>query len=261
MSTENAFDAFADENLASTGGLWDGKTVTITNAFTRTHLMEKKDANGVLQPFIDARTGKQGVRNELVVIGIAEGEEKEREESYSAGALLPTEDGDGFRTADGRPVKLYPQAELTKFGRSIREGGFDTTKFVVAGDTIRGFKQLVGNRFVFAGVQQLDANKKPKKNSKGYDVLKFYPRQYVGSAAVNGGAPATDELRGKASAAVVDALKAAGGTMTRADLVRTLSTKLNGSADTNAIVNLVIRDEFHQGQPWVREGTTFRLSA
>ena len=110
----------------------------------------------------------------------------------------------------------------------------------------------------------MDKNGKAKKNAKGYNQQKFWPRQFVGyRAGAESGSKsngASDELRAEATAAVVAALNAAEGrTLTRASLVRALSN--NPSPNSNSIIQLVIKDEFHNNQPWVRTGSTYQLPA
>jgi hypothetical protein len=56
----------------------------------------------------------------------------------------------------------------------------------------------------------------------------------------------------KATAAVLNALS--DGPLTRADLIRALAHQLAGDADANAIIGLVVHDEFHRGKPWKYDG-------
>ena len=72
------------------------------------------------------------------------------------------------------------------------------------------------------------------------------------------GAGQSSAVTDKAVAAVLDALS--GGPLTRADLVRTLAQQLAGDADANAIISLVVRDDFHRGKPWKYDGERACLS-
>jgi hypothetical protein len=68
----------------------------------------------------------------------------------------------------------------------------------------------------------------------------------------------SDAVNGKAVAAVLNALS--DGPLTRADLIRALAHQLAGDADANAIISLVVHDDFHRGKPWKYDGMRAALS-
>jgi hypothetical protein len=67
-----------------------------------------------------------------------------------------------------------------------------------------------------------------------------------------------DAVTHKATAAVLNALS--DGPLTRANLIRALAQQLAGDADANAIIGLVVRDEFHLGKPWKYDGVRAGLA-
>ena len=68
-----------EENFSSGGGLWNDKIVTITA--TTTKIVPLKYGSG--EPVM--KDGKESFRHVLAIKGIANDEEAEREETYSAG--------------------------------------------------------------------------------------------------------------------------------------------------------------------------------
>jgi hypothetical protein len=85
----------------------------------------------------------------------------------------------------------------------------------------------------------------------GREPIRAMPAVHAGNGA------GSEVLRTKASGAVLGAL--AKGPLSRADLVRTLAQSLAGDADANAIIGLVVRDDFHKEQPWKYDGVTASL--
>lgn len=238
-------------NYATGGGLWDGKTVTITSAKTVIDRITYGDGT----PWLDDQ-GNPGTNNALQITGIADDEETERRQTYSMGGLVPTNDGEGFVRPDGTPGQLHKNSGLAKFNTAIKNGGFDLGQLWDAESQRTRYSNLVGARFTFKAELRLDKSGKVKKNKKGYDQNDFYPVKFVGFRA---GAAATPkgngaELKSKATAAVIAALTSApNNTLTRAELVRALASQ---GAD---VVSLVVQPSFHEGQSWRFSGTTLSL--
>lgn len=262
-----AANPFDPETFSHGGGLWDGKTVTITSAVAKTEALTYGDG----KPVIDEKTKQQSIQIGLGIAGIADGgDDKERRETYSTGdRLVPTADGEGFVAKDGGPAKFHANSNMGKFAAALKASGFPIETLVVDGK--QKLSRLVGARFVFKGEAKVGQDGKPIKDKKGYTKNIFLPVKFVGYAAgaASGsvtGAPAGNgaatgssagALQEKAKATVLGAL--ANGPLTRADLVRTLAQKLAGDPDSNAIISLVVNDAFHKGQPWKYDGTQASL--
>lgn len=266
MSTEETkggpgpeYNPFASENLATGGGLWDGKKVTITRIACETRALTFKDG----KPVMDEKTGKQSLQTALYLTGIAEGEEKEREEAYTPGERMePTADKEGFVMKDGSTIKFHANSNLGKLAVALGASGFDT-KILFPGGRLK-FTNLVGAQLTFKGEVKLGRDGKPLKDKKGYEKNAFFPVKFHGFVSGTGtsvagvvGGTAPGALDEKATAAVVGIL--AGGPKTRAELVKALATTLVGDADSNAIIGLVVRDDFHKGKPWKYEVGTASL--
>ena len=241
------------------GGLWDGKTVTITSAAARRQPLTYGDGTAV----IDAKTKEQSILNALFITGIADGgDDRERHEEYSVGdKCVPTPDSEGFTALEGGLPKFHANSNMGKFAAALKASGFDISTLLVAGKL--KFSNLVGARFVMKGEPKIGRDGKPVTDKKGYGKNAHYPVKFVGytTAAATGAKPnggvGGDALRTKAAGAVVKAL--AGGPLSRADLVRTLAQTLAGDPESNSIIGLVIRDDFHAGQPWKYDGITVSL--
>lgn len=250
---------FDEANFVSGGGLWDGKTVTILTAKCIVDKLTNADGSSV----INDRTGEPAVKNVLAITGIADEEEAERRETYSAGSLVPTADGDGFVKADGSPSAFYKTCEMAKFSKFIKDGGFPIGTLWDEEAQHMRVGRLVGARFVFKGEPTLDKDGHQKKNKKGYDVLKFYPVQYVGQkqgvATVTAAEASGSEIRDKAVEVVLSILTEAGGKIGRAELVRKVSAALAGDQRCNKVLAMVTRDDFHKDVPWTRDTTGFSL--
>lgn len=255
---------FDPETFATGGGLWDGKTVTITGARAVTEALKHGDG----RPVIDEKTKEQVIQTSLVLTGIADGgDDKERHENYTTGdKLVATPDGEGFVSKDGSPAKFHANSGIAKFSAAARAAGFDLSTLVVDGK--QRLSRLIGARFVFKGELKLGTDGKPLKDKKGYTKSRFLPVKFVGYVASTGAsapagngavaAPAGgDAIRTKATTAVLAAL--AGGPLTRADLIRTLAQQLTGDADSNAVIGLVVNDKFHEGQAWKYDGKVATL--
>lgn len=254
---------FDEESFGSGSGLWDGKTVTIISAKATLDPL----TNGDGTPVIDAETGKQAIRNVLELIGIADDEEKERRETYSAGGLVPTADGSGFQRVDGTPGRFHKKCEVALLSSRIKEGGFDLGLLWDAANERQNVRALEGARFVFTATERLDKDGKVKKNKKGYTMQKFWPGKFVGFKAGVGqhksgnGAAVSSELTSRAYEVITGIIAEAGGSISRAELVRQLGARLKGDADANKIITLTTKDDFHKAAPWTRTGTGFSLGA
>lgn len=250
---------FDEANFVSGGGLWDGKTVTILTAKCIIDRLTNADGSAV----INERTGQPATKNVLAITGLADEDEAERRETYSAGGLVPTADGEGFLKPDGTPSPFHKGCEMAHFSKLIKDGGFDTSTLWDEEAQRMRMSRLVGTRFIFKGEQTLDKDGKPKKNKKGYDVLKFYPVQFVGmkagAATVTATESTANELRDKAIEVVLGILTEAGGKVGRAELVRKVSAAMAGDVRCNKILALVTRDDFHKDVPWTRDATSFSL--
>jgi hypothetical protein len=252
---------FDEANFVSGGGLWDGKTVTILTAKAVIDRLTNADGSSV----INERTGQPATKNVLAITGIADEDEAERRESYSAGGLVPTADGDGFIKPDGTPSGFHKGCEMAHFSKCIKDAGFPIASLWDEEAQHMRVGRLVGARFVFKGQPTLDKDGKQKKNKKGYDVLKFYPVQFVGMKAGSGattsaGESSAADLREKAVEVVLGILTAAeGGKVGRAELVRKVSAAMAGDQRCNKVLALVTRDDFHKDVPWTRDATSFSL--
>jgi hypothetical protein len=248
VESSNPFDP---DSFVHGGGLWDGKIVTITGAVAKTEALAYGDG----KPVVDPKTGAQTTQTGLIVSGISDGaDDKERRETYSCGdRLVPTPDGQGFVSRDGGAPKIHANSNLGKFAAALKASGFDLSTLIEGGQQKLG--KLVGARFMFKGEPKVGRDGKALKDKKGYDKNLYLPVKFVGYAT--GGGVVGNGLATKADAAVVAAL--AGGPLSRADLVRTLAQSLAGDGDSNAVIGLVIRDDFHKGKPWKYDGVTASL--
>jgi hypothetical protein len=250
------------------GGLWDGKVVTIITAKANIDRLSYGDGS----PVLDAKTGEQSIRNVIEIVGIADDEEKERRETYSAGSLVPTADGEGFlrRNPDGSLVAapFHENSEAAKFSAALASGGFPVAKLWDEKAKRTKLSMLAGARLLMKAEAKLDKDGNAKKNKKGYDQQKFFPIEFLGYKGGGNGNVASSTsapqgngsaLRDKAIGVVTTLLAENGGTLTRSDLVRKLSAALNGDADCNKVLALVVREEFHKDAPWTRQGTTLTL--
>lgn len=247
---------FAEENFVSGGGLWDGKVITIIEAKTEIDALKYGDGSPVLND------GQPAVRNVLSIVAIADGDERERRETYSAGSVIPTADGEGFTKADGSPAVFHSSTQIARFIKGAV--GFDWGKLWDPATGRQYFRKLVGARFEMKGVEKKDKNGKVKThdyNGKKYTDYEYYPVRFVGYKA---GAPATtkpaSDVLAKGRQVVLDLLAASdGGKLTQVEVVRGIGAKMNGDPDRVAIVSLVTKPEFHDGAPWKRDGSTLTL--
>jgi len=264
MSDEKkVVNPFDESNFLTGGGIWDGKTVTITGAKTVDELISDGQGNPVMD-FKDP--SKQSHFRGLVLTGIADDAENERREQYSAGSLIPTDDGEGFRLPPGpdgrvsdKPVRFHESSGMAEFSRRLGASGFDVSKLLVDGKL--KVSALTGARFVMRGQPKKDKEGKQKVSKKGYDEFRFFPEKFVGyREGLVAPAPVSNVLRDKAISTVVTVLGENGGTLGRAEMVRKISAALAKDADANKVIALISRDEFHKDVPWTRDGTSYRLS-
>lgn len=245
---------FDDANFASGGGLWDGKTVTITNVKAVIDRITNADGSAYLND-----KGEPATQNVLAIQGLADDEDTERRQTYSSGALVPTPDGDGFVKADGTPGVFHKNSKAAAFFSAVKAAGFDLNRLFVNGKpTLQG---LVGARFTFVGQDRIGKDGAVKKNKKGYVVQDFFPVKFLGFAegkAVASPASA-DAARTKAREIVTGLLADAGGKLTRAEMLRKVAGKVIGQPDGNVILGMIAKDEFHSGAPWAWDGSTLTL--
>lgn len=259
------YNPFDTGNMATGGGLWDGKKVTITRAIAKIEALVYGDG----KPVIDEKTHKQSLQIGLFVSGIAEGEEKERTEPYTCGdKLTPDADGESFSSKDGTPPKFHVNSGLGKFVTALISAGFPVKELQANPAKYVGqqkWSKLVGAQIVFKAEAKRATDGTVRKDKKGYDKNFFLPVKFEGMAAgvvQSGGtaaasSPTQDAIVAKASDLVMVAL--AGGPLGRAALVQQLAQKLVGDPDSNAIIQLVVRDDFHKGKAWKYDGVNASL--
>lgn len=264
-------DPFDPETFIRGGGLWDGRVVTITGSVAKTEALKYSDGKPVLD-----KEGRQTIQTGLIITGVSDGaDEKERRETYSSGdKLVPTSDGEGFVGKDGTPPKFYANSNLGKFAAALRASGFDTTTLLERlpdGSVRQRLSRLVGTRFLFKGEPKMDRAGKVIKDKRGYDKHMYLPVRFIGRVAgaqpPTGGtaagtvareSPLTSPLAAKATASVIKAL--AGGPLTKVELVQALAQALASDSDSNGVIGLVVRDDFHIGKPWTYDGLRASLT-
>lgn len=257
--SETEFNPF--EDFAVGGGLWDGKVVTVTEAKFAIDRLTYKDG----KPVMDERTGQPSVRNVLSIQGIAEGEEKERRETYSIGGCVPTADGEGFLKADGTPGKLYESCEAARFFKELKAAGYDMASLYDKAAGRSRISALKGAQIAFVAVPKLDKDGKPKRSKDGkYAENHFFPSRYVGrstaaAASGNGGVGGDDAIKTKAIGVVMGIVAESGGSIDRPTLIRKVGSSMAGDKDVMRVVSLVAREDFHKAAPWKWDGTHITL--
>lgn len=263
------YNPFDQGNFATGGGLWDGKEVTVTRAVAGVKLLTTKDG----KPVIDDKTKKQSAVIGLIVSGLAEGDEKERTVEYTCGEKMqPDADGESFSMKDGSVPKFHVNSSLGKLVAALTASGFPVRDLLVGvGAKYIGqqkWSKLVGAKLTFKAEAKLGKDGKPLKDAKGYEKNSFYPVKFVGMTAgivssggggsVGGVArPGSEAIVAKAEGLVIEALAA--GPLTRQQLVQALAQKLAGDSDSNAVIGLIVRDDFHKGKAWKYEDGTASL--
>jgi hypothetical protein len=261
MSDQNKpeiFNPFLDENVVEGGGgLWDGKSVTITKALTEVRPFTRGDGSKV----IDEKTGEQMYSNDITIYGIADDEDKERREGYSAGkTAIP--DGEWFNSREGVVSPIRGNSNAAKFREAVAKSGFDVSLFISSGRA--SVKCLEGARFLFKAVPKVNEKGEVKKNKKGYDEKTFVPVKFLGfktgsQSPASSGVGASEAVVALADETVLGAISEAGGKITRAELIKAVSKKLAGTPDVNKVLALVAKDAYHTDKAWKRDGTGYSL--
>lgn len=272
------FNPFDPVHHKEGGGLWDGKTVTITSAVAKTEALRNGDGT----PWLDPKTKEPVIQTALYLTGIPDGsDDKERHEEYTAGDRnVATPDGEGFvDKATGASPTFSKSSNLSKFLAAIKASGFDIGTLIERGPDgkiVQRLRRLTGARFVFKGEAKIGRDGKPLKDKKGYTKNIHLPVKFVGyaagapsAAAPSGGnghaAPASgDALTTKAIGAVTAVLaKTPGVKVTRADLIRGLAESLKGDPQANDIIGLAVKDDWHNANKakggWQYDGTHANL--
>jgi hypothetical protein len=245
--SQNPYDP---ENFETGGGLWDDKVVQVTGAKFLVRLFEYKDGSKV----IDKETKEQAFANIIEIKGIAEGEEKERREEYSTGAMVADNGGESLKDPSGRGKQLHERSAAARFFKELKAAGYDTASLYPK------ISALVGARLLFKGEQLKDKDGKPKFSRDGkYREMAFWPVQVVSAGSTAGAsAPAGNGLAELADTTVLGLL-AETPKLTRAELVQKVSAKLAGNPDVNKVIALIVREDFHKGKAWSFSGTEISL--
>lgn len=273
------FNPFDPANHSQGGGLWDGKTVTITSATPKVEaLFYGKDKGGAA--VIDKKTGNQSILTALFLTGIAEGgDDKERKEEYSVGNLVGVQDG-AFVMKEGGPLKFHANSNFGKLSAALKAAGFDigtllvrdaggALVFIAPGVPKQDYSKLVGARFVFKAESKVGKDGKSLKDAKGYDKSAHFPVKFLGysggaqvkpaAGAVAAPVVGANGLEEKAVGAVLEVIAANGGKIARAALVQALAVKFKGQPESNPILGLVVNDAWHKGKAWGYNGVEATL--
>ncbi len=230
-----ANESWLDESKDTEGGL------TRTGVVTFSKFVKKNLPN--TNPPIEIRAWE--VRYQV------DGRDKESREEYGIGKVLePSVDGETLVAPAGKDASLNKNTGAVKFRNALKASGFELSNLK------EKVSALVGARIVFAGEPKLDKDGKPKshidkKSGKQYDDLVFFPVKFLGYTASAQAQNAAPGVKDEAIAVVTTLL--ADGPLTRAQLISKLSAKLVGNPNSNAIIGLAVRDDFHTGAPWTRD--------
>jgi hypothetical protein len=254
--TENV-NPYDPDNFSKGGGFWDDEVVQVTFAkFVIKLMTQGKRGSADEKPWIDPKTKEQGTTNILQIKGIGTETEKEREEEYSIGAFIPTEGGEQCAHPKDPSKRLNETCAAAKLFRALKTAGFDTATLYPK------ISALVGQRFLMKAVPTLNKDGSVKQKN-GYDVTKPYPVEVAGGAAdapVAQAAVAGNGLAEKADETIMALLaEADDNKLSRKDLVKQVSKTLAGDADSNKIVALIVRADYHKGKPWNYTGTEISL--
>lgn len=172
---------------------------------------------------------------------------------------LQSEDPTGpYLVRVGNRAKLGQGSNWGKFCISLKDAGFPKDKWAASLECLVGAKVHV-KRLKFAMGEGRDG-KKPTKDS--YEVLlvtDFYGYETGAgasagaSAGANGAATSIDD---ELTVAVLEAIAAAGGTLSKADAVKATLAAFKGRKDARAAVNRVGEDAFLATGPWQYAGNT-----
>lgn len=254
--TENV-NPYEPDEFSKGGGFWDDEVVQITAAkFIIKPITQGKRGSADEKPWIDPKTKEQGITRILQIKGIGTESEKERDEEYSIGAFIPSEGGEQCVHPKGDPSKrLDERCAAAAFFRALKTAGFNTATLYPK------ISALVGSRFLMKAVPTLNKDGSVKQKN-GYDVTKPYPVEVAGQAdaPVAQAAAAGNGLAEKADETIMALLaEAEDNKLSRKDLVKQVSKSLAGDADSNKIVGLIVRADFHRGKPWNYTGTEISL--
>lgn len=250
---------YLSENMPEGGGLT--RDIVVTSAKYVQYILTRKDGTQV----IDEKTKQPSVFVGLRIEGIStdpRSEGKTAKYEWSAGKQArPSADGELLVNEKGEPAVIRKTSNLGRAIEGLAAGGFDRALLYPRVGV------LVGAKLVLEGVNKVGADGKPKTheyNGKTYNDLDWFPVEYKGGAGSrvggNGAGKTAEDLTAKAEAAVVAAIVEAGGSIERKDLIRALGTNLKGDADAIKVTTLVARADFHNGRPWVVEGSTLKLA-
>jgi hypothetical protein len=248
---------YAADEFTRGGGFWDDKVVTITGAVFK--LKPIVQGTGDKQvPWIDPETKEQGIAHILELKGIDAESEKERTEEYSIGQFIPSEGGEQCVHPKKPEKRLDERSLAARFFTALENAGHDNSKLYPK------ISALVGYKILFKGEPVLLKDGSVKQNKNGYDVVNFLPVSIegegagaaAGAAAVPAGA---NGLAKKADKTILGLMVKAEGKLTRKDLVKQISKTLAGDKDSNKIVALVVRQDFHKDKPWDYTGTEITI--
>jgi len=255
----NPYDV--DEFDEGGGGLWADKVVQITSAAFIMEPRTNQDGSPAISTY-GKNKGNQIIDRALKLTGLAVDDEKERWQTYSTGAFEPTEGGEQCAHPQDPSKRLNKKAKAAVFFGHLANAGFDTSTLFPK------ISVLVGQRFLFSAVNRLDPDGNTIKNDAGYLKVDYFPTALAaGGAAVGAVAVAQAEAgtvgNGLAELADETILKvlteAEDGKLTRTALVKAVSKALAGNADSNKVVALVVRQDFHTDKPWTYSGTGISL--
>jgi len=258
--TQTVKNPYAADNMPEGGGLT--RDIVVTSAKYVSYIMTRKDGTQV----IDEKTKQPSIFVGLRIEGLStdpRSEGKVAKYEWSAGKKAkPSADGEQLLNEKGELAPIYKTSNLGKAIEALRAGGYDPAQLYPR------VSAFVGAKLTLAGVNKVGADGKPKTHvyeGKTYNDIEWFPQTYNGGAGTRAGNGATAgngaaEIEAKAEAAVVAAIVEAGGSIERKDLIRALGTNLKGDADAIKVTTLVARADFHNGRPWVVEGSTLKLA-
>lgn len=261
MSNERKGNPFLPENFLKGGGLWDGKTVTVTKAFTEIHKLAYADGSPVT-----GNDGKQSQFTCLSIVGITEDSESERKEQYKAGSLQPNADGTGFiDPKTGGPGYWHESSEMAHFAGALYAAGFPVEKLFDEKTQTYDVRPLVGAKLLMKGSARIGKDGKVKVSKKGFEEQSFLPIEFKGFVAGAGSSAAPTPANGGAVAelaeeTIVGVLAEAGAKVSRSDLLKKVGAALHGNPDANKVIALIAKDDFHKDKPWTRDGTGYVLA-
>ena len=254
--TEANTNPYDPDEFSSGGQKWDDQVVQIVKAEFKVDFFKSgKRGSPEEKPWIDPKTKKQGFGNVLAITGIGVDDEREWTETYGTGAFIPTEDGEQCVHPKDPSKRLNEKSGTAIFMGHLKNAGFDNSTLYPK------ISALAGARILFKGypVYLPDGGIKQKN---GYDVIDYYPNgiEEGGTAAVAQTVTAGNGLAELADETVLEILgNAKDGKLTRAALVKEVSKALAGKPESNKVVALVVRADYHVDKPWTYSGTGISL--